>query len=286
MRTLAPQGAQDLAHYGRLSAIEQQEILEESSALWVETLGHRPYYFRLPMMRFSMYWRRKDSGAAHAVLPAGQFPEMRALWTGGQPDAHRASAVFRPGRARIRQHAAFNDFSKRLTGPSGRGMLATSAPRRLARPVRCELPNDRDQHRGSGLRAQAYGARSPQHHAQSLRLPRSSRSSLSPSTDDARRNDVRPPQGWFVRHDCDLGGRPGRGACAVACSRTVRLRRGDLRCLRRSRRNRGDVALTAGGLSCRVVFRASSTHARQHDCLGTQDAGGAVSKLSKPRVAR
>ena len=39
-------GHKYLAHYGGLSAIEQQEILQESSTIWAEAIGHRPYYFR------------------------------------------------------------------------------------------------------------------------------------------------------------------------------------------------------------------------------------------------
>ena len=40
------QGRRYFAHYGGLSIIEQHELLEESSVLWAEAIGHRPCYFR------------------------------------------------------------------------------------------------------------------------------------------------------------------------------------------------------------------------------------------------
>jgi peptidoglycan/xylan/chitin deacetylase (PgdA/CDA1 family) len=40
------QGRKYFAHYGGLSATEQQEILQESSTVWADAIGHRPHYFR------------------------------------------------------------------------------------------------------------------------------------------------------------------------------------------------------------------------------------------------
>jgi len=127
-------GRKYLAHYGGLSATEQQEILEESSALWAEAIGHRPYYFRPGTFSandaiFRILAAQGFRGGSCSA-PGRVIPEMQAVWTGGQPDPHRASAVFRQaqGPLEFANMPLSADFSKRLTGPSGRRMFADFRP--------------------------------------------------------------------------------------------------------------------------------------------------------------
>jgi hypothetical protein len=57
-------------------------------------------------------------------------PEMQAIWTGGQPDPHRASAIFRQalGALDFANMPLSADFSRSLAGPAGRGMFADFRP--------------------------------------------------------------------------------------------------------------------------------------------------------------
>ena len=128
------QGRKYLAHYGGLSAIEQQELLEESSALWADAIGHRPYYFRPGTFSandaiFQVLAAQGFRGGSCSA-PGRQIPEMQAIWTSGQPDPHRTSAVFRQalGALEFANMPLSADLSRPLAGPAGRGMFADFRP--------------------------------------------------------------------------------------------------------------------------------------------------------------
>src|SRR6516165_1276072 len=128
------QGRKFLAHYGGLSAIEQGEILAEASALWAEAIGHRPHYFRPGTFSandaiFQVLAAQGFRGGSCSA-PGRLIPEMQAIWIKGQPDPHRASAVFRQaqGELEFANMPLSADVSQPLAGPSGRSMFADFRP--------------------------------------------------------------------------------------------------------------------------------------------------------------
>jgi hypothetical protein len=64
------------------------------------------------------------------TAPGRLIPEMQAIWIGGQPDPHRASAVFRQalGALDFANMPLSADFSRPLAGPAGRSMFADFRP--------------------------------------------------------------------------------------------------------------------------------------------------------------
>jgi hypothetical protein len=128
------QGRKFLAHYGGLSATEQGEILAEASVLWAEAIGHRPYYFRPGTFSandaiFQVLAAQGFRGGSCSA-PGRLIPEMQAIWIKGQPDPHRASAVFRQaqGELEFANMPLSADVSQSLAGPSGRSMFADLRP--------------------------------------------------------------------------------------------------------------------------------------------------------------
>jgi Polysaccharide deacetylase len=127
-------GRRYMAHYGGLSAGEQSELLAESSAIWTEAIGHEPQYFRPGTFSAndSIFQVLADRGfrGGSCTAPGRLIPEMQAIWTGGQPDPHRASAVFRQalGDLDFANMPLSADFSRPLAGPAGRSMLADFRP--------------------------------------------------------------------------------------------------------------------------------------------------------------
>ena len=127
-------GQRYLAHYGGLSAADQAELLAESSALWADAIGHRPEYFRPGTFSandaiFQVLSAQGFRGGS-CTAPGRLIPEMQAIWTGGQPDPHRASPIFRQalGDLPFANMPLSADFSKALSGPAGRSMYADFRP--------------------------------------------------------------------------------------------------------------------------------------------------------------
>jgi hypothetical protein len=127
-------GRKYLAHYGGLAATEQHELLAESAAIWAESIGHRPEYFRPGTFSandaiFQVLEAQGFRGGSCAA-PGRFIPQMQAIWTGAQPDPHRANAVFRQalGALDFANMPLSADFSKLLTGPAGRSMYADFRP--------------------------------------------------------------------------------------------------------------------------------------------------------------
>lgn len=128
------QGRKYMAHYGGLSATDQHELLTESAALWAEAIGHRPEYFRPGTFSandaiFQVLEAQGFRGGS-CTAPGRLIPEMQAIWAGGQPDPHRASAVFRQavGALEFANMPLSADFSRLLSGPAARSMYADFRP--------------------------------------------------------------------------------------------------------------------------------------------------------------
>jgi hypothetical protein len=127
-------GRRYLAHYGGLAAVEQNELLGESAAIWAESIGHQPEYFRPGTFSandaiFQVLEARGFRGGS-CTAPGRLIPEMQAIWTGGQADPHRANAIFRQalGALNFANMPLSADFSKLLAGPAGRSMYADLRP--------------------------------------------------------------------------------------------------------------------------------------------------------------
>jgi hypothetical protein len=127
-------GRKFMAHYGGLSPGDQEALLAEASDIWAEAIGHRPTYFRPGTFSandaiFQVLHARGFRGGS-CTAPGRIIPEMQAIWTAGQPDPHRASAVFRQalGSLDFANMPLSADFSRLLAGPAGRGMYADFRP--------------------------------------------------------------------------------------------------------------------------------------------------------------
>lgn len=127
-------GQRYLAHYGGLSAVEQNALLAESSTVWADAIGHQPEYFRPGTFSandsiFQGLAARGFRGGS-CTAPGRLIPEMQAIWVGGQPDPHRASPTFRQalGTLDFANMPLSADFSRALSGPAGRGMYADFRP--------------------------------------------------------------------------------------------------------------------------------------------------------------
>lgn len=127
-------GYKYLAHYGGLSATEQNELLIEASAIWADAIGHRPEYFRPGTFSANdaIFQVLKEQGfrGGSCTAPGRFIPEMQAIWVGGQPDPHRANANFRQacGDLDFANMPLSADFSTTLNGPAGRSMYADFRP--------------------------------------------------------------------------------------------------------------------------------------------------------------
>jgi hypothetical protein len=121
-------GKRYLGHYGGLSADQQRALLIESSAIWAEAIGHRPLYFRPGTFSandsiFAVLAEQGFRGGSCSA-PGRMLPEMRAIWTGAEPDPHRANAEFRQvaGTLDFAEAPLSMDFSRLLEGRIGRRM--------------------------------------------------------------------------------------------------------------------------------------------------------------------
>ena len=127
-------GRRYMAHYGGLSTGEQKELLAEASSVWAEAIGHRPEHFRPGTFSANdaIFRVLQEEGfrGGSCTAPGRVIPEMQAIWTGGQPDPHRASAIFRQalGTLDFANMPLSADFSRSLAGPAGRSMYADFRP--------------------------------------------------------------------------------------------------------------------------------------------------------------
>ena len=128
------EGKKYCQHYGGLTEQEQRDLMTEACDLWEEAIGHRPLYFRPGTFSANdaLYRVLDDLGfkGGSCSAPGRMLPEMRAIWTGAEPDPHRANAVFRQvkGDLDFVNMPQSMDFSKLLTGRIGRRMYADLRP--------------------------------------------------------------------------------------------------------------------------------------------------------------
>jgi hypothetical protein len=99
------QGKEYMAHFGALTEIQQRELLVEASEVWREAIGYIPRYFRPGTFSANdnMFKVLADLGflGGSCSAPGRMMPEVRAVWTGGEPDPHRANATFRQARGTL-----------------------------------------------------------------------------------------------------------------------------------------------------------------------------------------
>lgn len=122
------------AHYGGLSENDQRALLSEASTLWHEAIGRRPEYFRPGTFSandaiFRVLAELGFRGGSCSA-PGRVVPEMQAIWTGAEPDPHRAHAHFRQARGDLdfANVPLSADLSALLTAKKGRRMHADLRP--------------------------------------------------------------------------------------------------------------------------------------------------------------
>ena len=127
-------GKRYMAHYGDLPAGEQRELLREASAVWQEAIGIRPLYFRPGTFSANdaIFRILAECGfrGGSCSAPGRVLREFRAIWTGTEPDPHRANAEFRQahGDLDFAEMPLSADFSALLTGRVERRMHADLRP--------------------------------------------------------------------------------------------------------------------------------------------------------------
>ena len=127
-------GKRYMAHYGALPESEQRELLREASAVWSEAIGSRPLYFRPGTFSAndSIFKVLAECGfrGGSCSAPGRVLPEFRAIWTGTEPDPHRANAEFRQAQGNLdfAEMPLSADFSALLKGRVGRRMHADLRP--------------------------------------------------------------------------------------------------------------------------------------------------------------
>ena len=128
------EGKRYMAHYGDLPEGEQRALLHEAGAIWQEAMGSRPLYFRPGTFSANdaVFKVLAESGfrGGSCSAPGRVLPEFRAIWTGTEPDPHRANAEFRQvnGSLDFAEMPLSADFSALLKGRVGRRMHADLRP--------------------------------------------------------------------------------------------------------------------------------------------------------------
>ena len=127
-------GKRFMAHYGGLPETEQRELLEEACRIWRDAMGFPPLYFRPGTFSANdaIFKVLAECGfrGGSCSAPGRVLPEFRAIWTGTEPDPHRANAEFRQahGDLDFAEMPLSADFSALLQGRAGRRMHADLRP--------------------------------------------------------------------------------------------------------------------------------------------------------------
>jgi peptidoglycan/xylan/chitin deacetylase (PgdA/CDA1 family) len=123
-----------LANYGGMSADEQRACLAESSALWRQAMGYQPLYFRPGSFSanddvFRVLAETGFRGGSCSV-PGRVWPDVETVWSGAEPDPHRANACFRQVRGNLEfaNIPVSVDFSSAISGAKGRTMHSDLRP--------------------------------------------------------------------------------------------------------------------------------------------------------------
>ncbi len=118
-------GGRYLEHWGGLSDDDQRSLLIETGDLWAGAFGRRADHFRPGTFSANDATFRilSELGfvGCSCSLPGRQMPEMRANWTGTEPDPHRAHPTFRQiaGPLDLAEMPLTVDFSRSLQGRIG-----------------------------------------------------------------------------------------------------------------------------------------------------------------------
>jgi len=127
-------GEKYMAHFGQLTYDEQLALLSESATIWRDALGEVPMLFRP-----GTFSANDNTFRAMAELgfkggsvsaPGRIFREIRAVWSGAEPDPHRADAEFRQlsGTMALANMPLSADFSRLLDLGNGRYRHADFRP--------------------------------------------------------------------------------------------------------------------------------------------------------------
>ena len=92
-------GTRYMGHFGQFSYEEQLRLLTETAALWHDAMGEAPLYVRPGTFSASDATFRAAAAAGFRggsfSAPGRVFREIYAVWTGSDPDPHRAHSEFR-----------------------------------------------------------------------------------------------------------------------------------------------------------------------------------------------
>jgi len=87
------------SHFGGMSESDMRACVSEAISMWQSGMGRRPLYFRPGTFSASdsAYRVLADLGfrGGSCSIPGRIWPRMNAVWTGAEPDPHRAHPVFR-----------------------------------------------------------------------------------------------------------------------------------------------------------------------------------------------
>jgi hypothetical protein len=127
-------GTRYMAHLGQLSYQEQVALFSETLALWQQAMGERPLYFRPGTFSANDATFRAllDTGFLGGSIsaPGRIYRDIRAVWTGAEPDPHRPSADFRmmPGDMLFGNMPLSSDYSHFFDMGSGRCLYPDFRP--------------------------------------------------------------------------------------------------------------------------------------------------------------
>ncbi|WP_372623556.1 polysaccharide deacetylase family protein [Falsiroseomonas sp.] len=128
------QGAKYRCHFGDLTEQEGTALLAEASVLFHEAMGRHPSWFRPGTFSandstFRVLAALGFRGGSISA-PERVYRATRSVWTGCEPDPHRANATFRQlaGELEFGNMPLSADFSQVLTAPNGRRMPADFRP--------------------------------------------------------------------------------------------------------------------------------------------------------------
>jgi len=113
---------------------KQVALLSEALALWQQAMGERPLYFRPGTFSANdaTFRALQDTGFVGGSIsaPGRIYREIRAVWTGAEPDPHRPNADFRmmPGDMPFGNMPLSSDYSRLLHMGSGRWLYPDFRP--------------------------------------------------------------------------------------------------------------------------------------------------------------
>lgn len=105
---------------GGLPDSDARAVIAEATAVWQSALGYRPKLFRAGAgsANDSTFRILSELGfeGGSTTIPGRVYPDIHAIWTGSDPDPHRANAVFRqlPGHLDFAEMPISVDLSRQV----------------------------------------------------------------------------------------------------------------------------------------------------------------------------